>query len=174
MRLILLLISLGLSFAVSAQIEKDPLKRNPEFKRFVYETNQQIKLRYYDSLYFDIGYEQGNNWVFKFDFSASESPAIADDEFSEQVLLEMPAPKGNRFTINQSDLKNLKVIYGRSCFCKDSGPRLVQDATITGKKVGKNRWLLSFEIVVEPRPGVNAEAFTKTFKGYYNPGKLIY
>ncbi|MBU3663012.1 MAG: hypothetical protein FGM41_07425 [Bacteroidetes bacterium] len=146
MRLVLLFISLAVSTSLFAQIEKDPLKRNPEFKRFVYETNQQIKLRYYDSLYFDIDYEQGNNWVFKFDYSAPESPAIADDEFSEQVLLEMPAPRGNRFTINQSDLKNLKVIYGRSCFCKDSGPRLVKDATITGKKVGRNRWLLSLKL----------------------------
>lgn len=147
---------------------------NPEFKRFVFEPNQQIVLKPYDSLYFDIAYDSGAYWVFKFDYKAKEIIAIADDEFSESILFQIKPVSSNQFQLNEADFAGAKVIYSRSCFCKDSGPRLVQTGTITGKRLRKNRWLVTVEIEVEPRPGAKADVFTKKFKGYFNLGKLIY
>ncbi len=174
MKFNLFILLMGIAFVGLGQQKTNEMPTNPAFKRFVFEPNQQIVLKPYDSLYFDIDYNGGNYWVFKFDYKAKEVIAIADDEFSETILFQMMPVKGDKFELNEDDFEKAKVIYSRSCFCKDSGPRLVQTGTIKGKRVGKNRWLLEVELIIEPRPGAKSDVFTKTFKGYFNPGKLIY
>jgi len=174
MRILFLSILLTTAFTCFSQKREQPMPVNPEFKRFVFEPNQQIVLKPYDSLYFDIAYESGDYWVFKFDFRAKDVIAIADDEFAESIQFQIKPISGNQFVLNEADFAKAKVIYSRSCFCRDSGPRLVQTGTITGKKVGRNKWLLVIELDIEPRPGGKSDVFTKKIKGYFNPGKLIY
>jgi hypothetical protein len=174
MRIFFLIIFFGISLTGFSQKKEQPMPVNPAFKRFIFEPNQQIVLKPYDSLYFDIAYESGDYWVFKFDFKAQDVIAIADDEFSESIQFQIKPLKGNQFVLNEADFVAAKVIYSRSCFCRDSGPRLVQTGTITGKKLGRNKWLINIELEIEPRPGGKSDVFTKKIKGYFNPGKLIY
>lgn len=174
MRILFLSILLIIAFPSFSQKSVQPMPVKPAFKRFVFEPNQQIVLKPYDSLYFDIAYERGDFWVFKFDFRAKDVIAIADDEFSESIEFQIKPILGNQFVLNEADFANAKVIYARSCYCADSGPRLVQTGTITGKKVGRNKWLLVIELDIEPRPGGKSDGYTKKIRGYFNLGKLIY
>lgn len=174
MRKILLLGMFCFAFLGKVQSQTAEMPSNPEFKRFVFQANQQIVLKPYDSLYFDIEFVPGDNWVFKFDYKAKDVVAIADDEFSEMVIFQMKPVKGNSFKLSEAEFETAKVIYSRSCFCKDSGPRIIETGSISGKRIGKNKWLVTFELQINPRPGVKAEVFTKKFKGYFNPGALIY
>jgi hypothetical protein len=64
MRILFLSILLTTAFTCFSQKREQPMPVNPEFKRFVFEPNQQIVLKPYDSLYFDIAYESGDFWVF--------------------------------------------------------------------------------------------------------------
>ena len=174
MRSIFLFSFLLFAYLGKSQTTREEMPSNPEFKRFVFQANQQIVLKPYDSLYFDIDFSAGENWVFKFDYKAKDVVAIADDEFSEMVIFQMKPIRGNSFKLSEEDFEKAKVIYNRSCFCKDSGPRLIESGTISGRRVGKNKWLITFELQINPRPGVKAEVFTKKFKGYFNPGALVY
>ncbi|OYU94941.1 MAG: hypothetical protein CFE21_14785 [Bacteroidetes bacterium B1(2017)] len=163
-----------LSLSANAQSQDVKPKVNPEIKRFVYQNNTTITKRTYDSIYFDIAYDKGANWVFKYSYRAQETDLIADDEYAETYEFEMAPPKGNSFTITSKDFEKNKVIFNRSCFCPDGGIRQLHEGTITGKKVGKNTWLVTFDITIEPRTGRSTVSTNKKFKGYFKPGNLIF
>jgi hypothetical protein len=156
-----------------AQAQEKP-QQNPEIKRFVYQDNSSISKQIYDSIYFDIAYDKGNKWVFKFSHQFAESPMVSDDEYFESYEFEIDPPKGNRFTIKEGDFEKHKVIYNRSCFCPDAGPRQLTDGTITGKRIRGNTWLVTFDGYIHPRPGKDFAPYTKKWKGFFKPNKLVY
>lgn len=156
-----------------AQSQEKP-KQNAEIKRFVYQDNSSISKQIYDSIYFDIGYDKGNKWVFKFSHQFAEYPMVSDDEYFESYEFEIDPPMGNRFTIKDGDFEKHKVIYNRSCFCPDAGPRQLVDGTITGKRIKGNTWLVTFDGFVHPRPGKDFAAYAKKWKGFFKPNKLVY
>jgi hypothetical protein len=143
-------------------------------KRFVYQTASTISKRVYDSIYFDISYDKGDKWVFKYTYRAAEMEMMADDEYAETYEFEMTPPKGNQFVITDADFEKNKVLFTRSCFCPDGGIRQLYEGTIEGKKVGRNTWLVNFDLSIVPRPGRQGLPSNKKFKGYFKPGKLIY
>ncbi len=171
MRIIPALVLILLCVGAGAQTEP---KANPEMKRFVYQVNSQITKRTYDSIYFDLSYDKGKKMVFMYSFRAKEYEMIADDEYFESIIFEMAPPKGNSFVIKSKQFEAAKVIYNRGCFCADAGLRQIYDGTITGKKTGNNTWIVTIDIMIEPRPGRQGLAINKKLKGYFNPGKLIY
>lgn len=149
-------------------------KTNPEMKRFVYQTKSSIEKRPYDSLYFDINYVSGSNWVFKYSYKSQETEMIADDEYFESYEFEIPPPKGNSFVIESKDFDKCKVVFTRSCFCPDAGLRQLKEGTIKGKRIKGNTWLVTFDVMIIPRPGREGLPISKTLKGYFKPGKLMY
>jgi hypothetical protein len=172
MRNIILVIVLCIGMGtVSGQTQP---KVNPEFKRFVYQKNTSIEKRTYDSIYFDISYPSSNNWVFKYTYKSSENEMIADDEYMESYEFEIPMPKGKNFVIKAKDFEKHKVIFNRSCFCPDAGLRQLYEGEIRGQLVGKNTWLVQFDVMILPRPGRQGEPIKKTFKGYFKPGALLF
>jgi hypothetical protein len=168
------LISLLGAFATNTQAQQEKPKVNPEMKRFVYQANSTITKRTYDSIYFDISYNPGDKWVFKYSYKAKDVEMIADDEYFESYEFEMDPPKGNSFTIEGNDFIKNKVIFNRGCFCMDAGLRQLEEGKIIGKKVGNNTWLVTFDLMIAPKPGTKGNALPKKFKGYFKPGKLIY
>ncbi|MCG9881738.1 MAG: hypothetical protein MH472_14165 [Bacteroidia bacterium] len=171
MRYLFSLLIIMCGFGLMAQ-EKP--KQNPEIKRFVYQANTQITKRVYDSIYFDVNYDAGSKWVFKFSHQFAEYEMISDDEYFESFEFEMDPPKGNSFVIKQGDFEKHKVIYNRSCFCPDAGPRALSKGTIKGKRIRKNTWLVEFDGEIVARPGKDFAPYPRKWKGYFKPNKLIY
>ena len=149
-------------------------KTNPAFKRFVFQKNSNIEKRVYDSIYFDIQYTTGSNWVFKYTYKSAENEMIADDEYMESYEFEIPPVKGNSFVIKGEDFEKNKVIFNRSCFCPDAGLRQLYEGEIKGKRIKKDTWLVEFNLIIQPRPGKDGLPTPKTFKGYFKPGSLVY
>jgi hypothetical protein len=174
MKKIICLISLIAAFATSTKAQQEKPKVNPEMKRFVYQANSSITKRTYDSIYFDIAYNPGNKWVFKYSYKAQDVEMIADDEYFESYEFEMAPPKGNSFTIEGDDFIKNKVIFNRGCFCLDAGLRQLEEGKIIGKKTGKNTWLVTFDLMIAPKPGTKGNATPKKFKGYFKLGNLTY
>jgi hypothetical protein len=123
---------------------------------------------------FSLNYQEGEKWVFKFSYKGEDNDMMADDEFFESFEFEIAPPKGNSFEINESDFAKCKVIYTRSCFCADAGPRILLEGNIKGKKVGKNKWLITFDGAINARPDRQEKPSPRQWKGYFNPGKLVY
>jgi len=174
MKNILTVILMLLCLPIFAQETQPKPEVKPEMKRFVYQANTTITKRVYDSIYFDISYDAGDKWVFKYTYMAPDVVMIADDEYYETYEFEMTPPKGKSFVITGDDIEKHKLIFNRGCFCPDGGIRQLYEGTITGKKVRKNTWLLTFDIMLEPRPGREGNAIPKKFKGYFKPGKLVF
>ncbi len=174
MKKILCLIGIIATFAAHTKAQQQKPEVNPEMKRFVYQSNSSISKRTYDSIYFDIDYKTGDKWVFKYSYKAKDVVMIADDEYFESYEFEITPPTGNSFTINGDDFIKNKVIFNRGCFCIDAGLRQLEEGKIIGKKVGKNTWLVTFDLMIAPKPGTKGNATPKKFKGYFKPGKLIY
>jgi hypothetical protein len=169
-----IILSCLLSLFAFVAIAQEKPKVTPAMKRFVYQAQSSIDKKIYDSIYIEVSYAKGNKWVFKFSFKGEDNEMMADDEFFESYEFEIAPPKGNSFVINEEDFLASKVIYNRSCFCADSGPRQLHTGRITGKKVSKNTWLVSFDGYINPRPGRNDNPYPKQWKGYFKPGKLVY
>lgn len=174
MRTILLLIAAFITLGVKAQEKNQEPKSNPEMKRFVYQANMQITKRTYDSIYFDLSYDKGKKLVFMYSYRGKEYEMVADDEYFESILFEIAPPKGNSFCIKTAQFEKAKVIYNRGCFCPEAGIRQLYEGTIRGKKSGKNTWIVTLDVMIEPRPGRQGLAVNKKLKGYFKPGKLIY
>ena len=159
-------------FSLGLSAQEAPAK-NKAIKRFVYQKNSRIVKRVYDSVYFDFSYEAGNKWVFKFSHQLEESPLVSDDEYTETFEFEIDPPKGNRFRIAEGDFEKHQVIFNRSCFCPDGGPRQLYEGTITGKRVRGNTWLISFEGMIQARPGKDFAPYEKKWKAYFKPNQSI-
>lgn len=99
---------------------------------------------------------------------------IADDEYYETIEFEMTPPKGNSFLITSDEFEKHKVIFNRSCFCPDAGPRQLYEGTIKGKRMLGSTWLITFDLQINPRPDREGLPTPKKLKGYFKPGKLIY
>jgi len=171
MKYTLSLLYIVLAFFVSAQ-EKP--KNNAAIKRFVYQSNSQISKRVYDSIYFDVTYTKGKKWVFHFSQQSEENPMVSDDEYQESYTFEIDPPKGNRFTIADGEFVKHQVVYSRSCFCPDAGPRQLYEGQIKGRRIRGNTWLVQFEGSIHPRPGKDFAPYTKTWKGYFKPNTIVY
>ena len=172
MRIFLLLL-LSVVYTASAQTTQKGPKINPEKKRFVYQSGSQITKRTYDSIYFDLSYDKGNKLVFMYTFSAKESEGVADDEYFESIIFEITPPKGASFSIKTAQFEKAKVVYNRGCFCADAGLRQLYEGAITGKKIAPDTWHVSYDLMIEPRPGRSGLAVNKKLKGTFKPGKLI-
>ena len=62
--------------------------------------------------------ENGNNTIVKYEFKRKEIPNTADGNYSELIYFELDENNKQLFLTNGA-LQNVKMIYGRFCYCKD-------------------------------------------------------
>ncbi|MDZ4668693.1 MAG: hypothetical protein SGJ00_12540 [bacterium] len=169
-------LSILLCLAAFATHAQEKPKVTPAMKRFVYQTSSSIYKEMHEAAAgnFNVVYKDGDKWVFKFSFRGEDNEMMSDDEFFESFEFEIAPPKGNTFEIKEVDFAKSNVIYTRSCFCADAGPRVLYEGNITGKKVGRKKWLITFEGSINARPDRQEKPFPRQWKGYFNPGKLVY
>ncbi|MBJ2174952.1 hypothetical protein JBL43_11935 [Aureibaculum sp. A20] len=60
----------------------------------------------------------GNNTIVKYEFKRKELPNVADGNYSELIYFEIDENNKQLFLTNGA-LQNVKMIYGRFCYCKD-------------------------------------------------------
>ena len=62
--------------------------------------------------------EEGEKTVVKYEFKRNELPNTADAHHSELIYFEIDKNNNQLFLTNEA-LQNVKMIYGRFCYCKD-------------------------------------------------------
>ncbi|WP_205521223.1 hypothetical protein [Psychroflexus aurantiacus] len=60
---------------------------------------------------------KGKHKVLKFEYKRNQDPQIADDEYTEVVYAQIE-PGQKKLDLNDDQLKQAKLLFGRLCFCK--------------------------------------------------------
>jgi len=66
-----------------------------------------------------IEFEKGNNTIIKYQLKKNELPNTADSHYSEIIYLEIDNYNKSIYLKNE-ELQQVKMIYGRLCYCKGS------------------------------------------------------
>jgi hypothetical protein len=104
----------------------------------------------------------GDKLVFRYEYTADDSPNIADDEYSEIVWFAVD-PEGDSFEIHENDFKNSGATFGRMCFCVDRGFHWIKKGCIYGAKLGDGKWEITFAIESE----TNFETYTRMIQAEF-------
>ncbi len=110
-----------------------------------------LSLSFYESsaLSGDYPYvSEGDGLVLHRYFMAQDEPNIADDEYSEDFLVELPATTGDEFLLEGDDLLNLNVLYNQYCFCLSGDIIQITGGEISGSRVAQG-WLIEVDISYE-------------------------
>lgn len=108
----------------------------------------EVELKYYEGAEVsgDFPYvDDGTSLVFHRFFRAKDDPMIADDEYSEDFLFEVPAGS-NSFNIEGDRLREQQVLLNQYCFCAPYDFMEPLDGFIRGDKTGNN-WIIDANVV---------------------------
>lgn len=64
--------------------------------------------------------KDGDKTLFKLSFTKNENPDVVDSSYQEVVYAELDADISD-IDLTNEELKNVKLYYGRLCFCRDEG-----------------------------------------------------
>ena len=90
----------------------------------------------------------GTNLVFEYYFIADDEPNIADDEYSERIIFEIP-PNLNEFSFSASELSNANTFFDKYCFCVIEGSIPIEVGSISGIKIDDTTWEITIDIAFE-------------------------
>lgn len=83
--------------------------------------------------------KEGDHMVFEYHYIYSDEAQIADDEYSERILLEIPADQES-FIYTDEELHELNTTFDYYCFCPLVGLVKADSGIISGKKIDENKW----------------------------------
>lgn len=171
---VLIFLMVGTAFAQKpnpakkAKAPANPVK--PAQYQYIVHSNASLQFNYYDSVNFDFTIAKGKNIVLEYYYSASQNENVADDEFSERFMVEIPS--GNKpANLKVSGTFTKKMVYHRSCFCKDGGNYLVKEATVKAVPAGNKAWKTSIEFTAFQTPSKGLPPKHKVIQGVFKPGK---
>lgn len=88
----------------------------------------------------------GANVVVQYTYSVKGPEGTVDGDYSETIHFEVP-PSVEALNLKDADLKNLKLVFGKHCYCKgEAGYYFVEKGNLT---VNKSTDALSFSLTFE-------------------------
>jgi len=115
-----------------------------------YEILENSKIVIQDEEQMTYTIEPGNFTVFCYRYVAEDEEDIADDEFTESLVLEID-PNLSAFDFNSEELKSSTCIISNECFCTWRGYGYVEDGKIQGNKNSDGTWNLIVDIKTPAR-----------------------
>ncbi len=104
----------------------------------------------------------GDNNVFKYFYSYADAPDIADDEYSESILIEIPVLE-DTFYYDSDGLNGLNTAFEYSCYCSNLGLIKADSGTISGIKIDDNNWKIKLNARFTGKQDWTDELFQKRF-----------
>ncbi|NBC59037.1 MAG: hypothetical protein GVY05_12230 [Bacteroidetes bacterium] len=92
--------------------------------------------------YIKINQDESHN-VIKYIYKYSGEPNIADDSYIETFYFQIPQ-KSNKISLSGKELKNVKALVQKSCFCPDAGYALIEQGHLDIKKQ-KDHYYIKFK-----------------------------
>ena len=118
------------------------------------KTNLLIKEDEFQNTY--IEFEKGNNTIIKYELKKNELPNVADSHYSELLYFEIDNYNKN-ITLENEDLKQVKMIYGRLCYCKGTSGYFKVNSGYLELVLIKNQLSLDVKFEVENIPQIVTE-----------------
>ncbi len=98
--------------------------------------------------------EKGKNLVIKYVYKRNPVENTADSNYSEILYFELPDKKLN-LNLQDEDLRQVKLLYGRLCFCRGtSGYFPVNKGKLITGKAGKEHLKIFLDFSVEKIPQI--------------------
>lgn len=111
---------------------------------FVFFPDSKLEITQ-EEKYVSFEVKPGKNLVFHFEYDKHDNPMITDDEYYEHIYFEVK-PECNSFVIHEEDLKTACALFGRLCFCPDSGYHFIEQGCIYGYKINDHTWNISLNL----------------------------
>ena len=103
-----------------------------------------------------IEFEKGNNIIIKYQLKKNELPNTADSHYSEIIYLEIDNYNKSLYLKNE-ELQQVKMIYGRLCYCKGSSGYFKVNKGSLELILSKNKLSLNAKFKVENIPQLVTE-----------------
>lgn len=119
------------------------------------QENKQLSIKKEEAtgyLYPDI--TEGNNLVILFNYNKKAPEGVADGNHSETIHFEIPK-EFNSLHKKDEELTDVKLLYGKHCFCEDAGYYKVLNGELS---VIKQNSKISFELSFE-LDGIESEIY---------------
>jgi len=100
-----------------------------------------------------IEFEKGNNTIIKYQLKKNELPNTADSHYSEIIYLEIDNYNKSLY-LKSEDLQQVKMIYGRLCYCKGSSGYFKVNKGSLKLILSKNKLSLNANFNVENIPQI--------------------
>ena len=100
-----------------------------------------------------IEFEKGNNTIIKYQLKKNELPNTADSHYSEIIYLEIDNYNKSLYLKNE-ELQQVKMIYGRLCYCKGSSGYFKVKKGYLELILSKNKLSLNANFNVENIPQI--------------------
>jgi len=146
-----LLLTLALTFllgqATYAQSNDDSLANAfiPEKKSAVIYLQKTIKLNSTDSINPDFEIANGTRMLFEYEYRSKDIIAMSDDEMMEKIIFSIN-PNRKSFSFSNNSIKDTRLIFTQSCFCRDAGNYVIKAGNISGKKINSTTWKVKLKI----------------------------
>ena len=115
------------------------------------KTNLLIKEDEFQNAY--IEFENGTNTIVKYQLKKNELPNTADSHYSEIIYLEIDNYNKSLYLKNE-ELQQVKMIYGRLCYCKGSSGYFKVKKGYLELILSKNKLSLNANFNVENIPQI--------------------
>jgi len=105
----------------------------------------------------------GDRLVFQYEYVKDDKPNIADDEYTERILFEIPTELDS-FILSGEDLKSSDAVFGAFCFCLDRGYFWINEGCIKGEKVNENTWNIAINVSAQASQRAFSVMLSEEFK----------
>ncbi len=122
--------------------------------KIIPKSNLLIKEDEFKNTY--IEFEKGNNTIIKYELKKNEIPNVADAHYSEIIYLEIDNYNKSLYLKNE-ELQQVKMIYGRLCYCKGSSGYFKVNKGSLELILSKNKLSLNAKFKVENIPQLVTE-----------------
>lgn len=98
--------------------------------------------------------EEGDKTIFKFVYNRNVDEQYVDGNYTEIIYAELDKDL-TEFNLNDSELKNVKLLFNRLCFCKGStGFYKVTKGILSIKKISKETYNIQLNFKVDEVPQI--------------------
>jgi len=90
----------------------------------------------------------GENLAFKYLYEKDDSPQIADDELTTELIFEAPRDQ-NSFSLSDEHLATNKALYRMICFCGKVSHQSPSSGYINGTRLSPNSWRITASLTID-------------------------
>lgn len=88
---------------------------------------------------------EGNNLVFEYRMEEGDDPDIADDEYVETILFEIPLD-ATSFQYTDEEILDTKMYFSQFCYCDPIGSIQISKGVLKGEKQNDNSWSIELDV----------------------------